>query len=77
MLSNLSALEHAKTYYLRKMEEISKEDAPYMNSEQLEEKHQKYRERAMDIFKSLPKIGGKELPAQFLEQLEAFINVKF
>uniref|UniRef100_A0A915DRG8 GB1/RHD3-type G domain-containing protein n=1 Tax=Ditylenchus dipsaci TaxID=166011 RepID=A0A915DRG8_9BILA len=74
MLSNLSAVEHAKTYYLLKMEAFNKEDAPFMEAEKLEEYHEKYRQKALETFQTMPRLGSKQLHQQYLELLEVFMD---
>ncbi|KAI1703188.1 atlastin-2 [Ditylenchus destructor] len=77
MLSNMSAMERAKMFYLNKMEGFGQEGAPYMDGEKLEQRHEKYREKAMEIFREMPKLGGKEMPQQYLEMLETFIQGQY
>lgn len=69
-------MSSSKAHYVKQMEEVCGGDAPYMNTNSLEEEHLRCRGEAIRVFKQAKKMGGAELSLQFLDRLEQDIEVR-
>ena len=59
------------------MEIVVGGDQPYLNEEQLNAKHQAICEKALDLFKSVKKMGGESYSKQFEDKLKEQIKEAF
>uniref|UniRef100_A0AC35TT98 GB1/RHD3-type G domain-containing protein n=2 Tax=Rhabditophanes sp. KR3021 TaxID=114890 RepID=A0AC35TT98_9BILA len=68
--NNYAAVCHAKHLYIKAMEELCGGGKPYMQSAELEKRHEMIRESALESFKNAKKMGGLEYSNNFLSNLE-------
>lgn len=67
--NNLAAVASAKDFYYIQMEMICGGEKPFVAPELLKEKHQEQCNRAVDHFRGIKKMGGKEFSQQYEDQL--------
>ncbi|XP_058016271.1 uncharacterized protein LOC131186571 [Ahaetulla prasina] len=67
--NNLVAVASAKDLYYRRMEKICGGDKPYVAPELLEVKHQKQSVRALEHFRRIKKMGGREFSQRYEDEL--------
>ncbi|MBV99396.1 Atlastin-3, partial [Eschrichtius robustus] len=72
--NNLAAAASAKDMYYNNMEEVSGGDKPYLSPDILEEKHCEFKELALDHFKKIKKMGGKDFSLRYQQELEEEIK---
>lgn len=72
--NNLTAVSQARDLYHGLMEKICGGDAPYVNPELLEDRHNEYRQQAIDKFTATRKMGGEEFSATYLHNLKNDID---
>ncbi|XP_051508107.1 atlastin-1-like isoform X2 [Myxocyprinus asiaticus] len=75
--NNLSAVAAAKDLYIRKMEEVSGGDRPFLAPSELQARHLDIREAALTLFRGVKKMGGEEFSRRYLLQLEAEMDELF
>lgn len=72
--NNLAAAASAKDIYYSSMEEICGGEKPYLSPDILEEKHQEFKQLALDHFKKTKKMGGKDFSFRYQQELEEEIT---
>lgn len=72
--NNLAAAASAKDIYYSNMEEICGGEKPYLSPDILEEKHQEFKQLALDHFKKTKKMGGKDFSFRYQQELEEEIT---
>lgn len=72
--NNLAAAASAKDIYYNNMEEICGGEKPYLSPDILEEKHLEFKQLALDHFKKIKKMGGKDFSFRYQQELEEEIK---
>lgn len=72
--NNLAAAASAKDIYYNNMEEVCGGEKPYLSPDILEEKHQEFKQLALDHFKKTKKMGGKDFSFRYQQELEEEIK---
>ncbi|XP_058016270.1 atlastin-3 [Ahaetulla prasina] len=67
--NNLAAVASAKDLYYSSMEKICGGDKPYVAPELLEVKHQEQSARALEHFRRIKKMGGREFSQRYEDEL--------
>lgn len=75
--NNLAAVAAAKDLYNKKMEEVCGGDRPFLAPSELQSRHVGIREEALQLFRSVKKMGGEEFSRRYLLQLETEIDEVF
>lgn len=75
--NNLAAVAAAKDLYNKKMEEVCGGDRPFLAPSELQTRHGAIREEALQLFRSVKKMGGEEFSRRYLLQLETEIDEVF
>lgn len=75
--NNLAAVAAAKDLYNKKMEEVCGGDRPFLAPSELQTRHGAIREEALQLFRSVKKMGGEEFSRRYLLQLETDIDEVF
>ncbi|XP_030073757.1 atlastin-3 [Microcaecilia unicolor] len=75
--NNLAAVASARDLYYNSMEQTCGGDKPYVSPEILEERHNQYCEAALEHFRKIKKMGGKEYSQRYQEELEREIAEQF
>lgn len=75
--NNLAAVAAAKDLYNKKMEEVCGGDRPFLAPSELQSRHGVIREEALQLFRSVKKMGGEEFSRRYLMQLETEIDEVF
>lgn len=70
----MAAAASAKDVYYRHMEEVCGGEKPYLSPDILEEKHDTFKQLALEHFKKTKKMGGKEFSLRYQEELEEEIR---
>ncbi|XP_043931062.1 atlastin-3 [Protopterus annectens] len=68
--NNLSAVAAAKDIYYDGMEQACGGDKPYVSPAILDEKHVQLHDKAIEHFKKIKKMGGKEFSQRYQDELE-------
>ncbi|KAJ8309354.1 hypothetical protein KUTeg_014228 [Tegillarca granosa] len=72
--NNLAAVSNAKNLYQKEMETVCGGDQPYLHPDALEREHNRYMEKALEMFRVARKMGGPQFSQPFLEQLQTEIE---
>ncbi|XP_076972029.1 atlastin-3 isoform X3 [Tamandua tetradactyla] len=72
--NNLAAAASAKDIYYNNMEEVCGGEKPYLSPDILEEKHCEFKQLALDHFKKIKKMGGKNFSLRYEQELEEEIQ---
>uniref|UniRef100_A0A8C8YLA3 Atlastin GTPase 3 n=1 Tax=Prolemur simus TaxID=1328070 RepID=A0A8C8YLA3_PROSS len=72
--NNLAAAASAKDVYYNNMEEVCGGEKPYLSPDILEEKHCEFKQLALDHFKKIKKMGGKDFSFRYQQELEEEIK---
>ncbi|XP_041037889.1 atlastin-2-like, partial [Carcharodon carcharias] len=72
--NNRAAMSVAMDYYRNAMEGLCGGDKAYLQPSKLRERHQIYREAAVEKFRAIKKMGGTAVSTRFEDQLEADIE---
>ncbi|XP_072345439.1 atlastin-2-like [Scyliorhinus torazame] len=72
--NNWAALALAQDYYRNAMDGLCGGDKSYLQPNKIRERHQVYREAAVEKFRSTKKMGSREMSLRFEDQLEADIE---
>lgn len=75
--NNLAAVSQARDLYMGLMEKTCGGDMPYMNPEVLDDRHNDFKQQAIDRFESIRKMGGEDFSATYLENLKTEIDETF
>ncbi|XP_035687248.1 atlastin-2-like isoform X1 [Branchiostoma floridae] len=75
--NNLAAVATAKALYQAEMEKICGGNQPYLNPDELEAHHQRFKENCLEIFHEKKKMGGEEYSSCFAEQLDKEVEEAF
>ncbi|CEF69874.1 Atlastin [Strongyloides ratti] len=73
--NNRAAVEKARMVYVKEMEEICGGGTPYMQSAELEKEHERVKNSAIECFKRMKKMGGKEFSEEYIGFLENGIEM--
>lgn len=68
--NNLAAVAGAKELYSQSMEGVCGGTKPYLNSAHLESEHLRFRDKAVEFFRSKRKMGGEEFSEMYRQRLE-------
>lgn len=71
----MTAVAEAKEAYNQLMEEVCGGQKPYLQSQLLEEKHLRIKDKAMNTFQGKRKMGGKEFSESYKDQLSKVSNI--
>ncbi|KAJ8361441.1 hypothetical protein SKAU_G00179660 [Synaphobranchus kaupii] len=72
--NNLTAVAGAKESYSRNMEQVCGGDKPYMAPADLDRAHQELRQRCVQQFRAVKKMGGVEFSRRYQDQLEGELD---
>uniref|UniRef100_A0A3B3DZM2 Atlastin-1 n=1 Tax=Oryzias melastigma TaxID=30732 RepID=A0A3B3DZM2_ORYME len=75
--NNLAAVAAAKDLYNKKMEQVCGGDRPFLAPSELQARHSGLREEALQLFRSVKKMGGEDFSRRYLQQLEGEIDEVF
>lgn len=75
--NNLAAVASAKDLYYNSMEKICGGDKPYITPELLEEKHREQSTLALEHFRRIKKMGGREFSQRYEDELTKELNELF
>uniref|UniRef100_A0A8C4R528 Atlastin GTPase 2 n=1 Tax=Eptatretus burgeri TaxID=7764 RepID=A0A8C4R528_EPTBU len=75
--NNLAAVAASKDGYSNAMEQVCGGDKPFLAPADLARHHQVLRQKAVDQFRSIKKMGGEEFSKRFLEQLKRELEEMF
>ncbi|UYV83444.1 ATL2, partial [Cordylochernes scorpioides] len=72
--NNLAAVASAKDFYIQSMQKICGGERPYINSRQLEADHHRCKDKAVELFHSIRKMGGPGFSEMYQARLEGTLD---
>lgn len=75
--NNLMAVNRAINHYRNGMEEVFHGEKSYLDCDSLQKEHQRVRKSALDLFESVPKLGGEVRSEKCKDELEKWMDLEY